>query len=92
MKFEGAVIEDQGRKFAVVKVTKDIFEVTGRARDRMMAVQQVFPNMPVVLMSKEPESAPNFYGRPDIVRFMMTTPLDGIRWEEYIFDETENGE
>jgi hypothetical protein len=89
MKFEGAVVEENGVKFAVVKVEKDIFEVTGRARDRMVTYQRVFPDMAVVLMSGEPGAPPNFYGRPDIVRTMMAADLDTIKWQEYSLDDSE---
>ncbi|RJP14533.1 MAG: hypothetical protein C4520_21245 [Candidatus Abyssobacteria bacterium SURF_5] len=87
MKFEGAIIEEQGIKFAIVKVGKDIFEVPGRARDRMISFQSFFPDMAIVFMAAETGEVPQFYGRPDIVRLMMSKPLENIVWEQYSFDE-----
>ena len=50
MKVRGAVLEEQGVKFAVVKVGKDVFDVPGRARDRMVAFQSLFPDMAIVFV------------------------------------------
>ncbi len=90
MKFQGAVVEEQGIRFAIVKVSSDTFDIPGRARDKMVSFQRLFPNMAVVFMAEESGKAPNFYGRPDVVRVMMGTDMDGISWQEYTLDETES--
>lgn len=87
MKIQGAVIEEQGISFAVVKVEKDVFEVPGRARDKMVELQPLFPQMSIIFMTGEPGESVNFYGRPDIVRVMMKKSLDDIVWKEYALEE-----
>jgi hypothetical protein len=89
MKFQGAVIEEQGVRFTVVKVDKDVFEIPGRARDEMILFQRFFPRMAVVFVAAEPGKDPNFYGRPDIVKAMMGSPVDDIEWKEFAFEEPE---
>jgi hypothetical protein len=89
MKVQGAVLEEEGIKFAVFKVEKDIFEVPGRARDKMISIQRQFPDMAVIFMSKEPGKAPSFFGRPDIIRIMTAANMDDVEWKEYILDEPE---
>ena len=89
MKIKGAVMEEQGVKFAVVKVSKDVFDVPGRARDRMVAFQNLFPDMAIVFVGEEPGKSPSFYGRPDIVKLIMEIPPDLIEWREFSFDEPD---
>lgn len=89
MKVQGAVLEEQGIRFAIFKVEKEIFDVPGRARDKMISIQRQFPDMAVVFVSKEPGKTPSFFGRPDIVKMMMTANLDDVEWKEYILDEPE---
>ncbi len=90
MKFQGAVVEQNGITFAVVKVEKHVFDVTGRARDTMKSVQPAFPHMPIVLVTHDSEGTPAYYGRPDIVRLMPETKLDGLEWKEYNLDLARN--
>jgi hypothetical protein len=84
LRFEGAVIKEQGVTFAIVVVRKSVIDNRPQAQSTILAFQeQVFPGIPVVLMAQDIRGAPIYYGRHDISRFMAGVPLSAVRWMEY---------
>ena len=86
MKFQGALIEEQGVKFAIVIVEKRHLD-SNRRREADGIIQSfqvsVFPGIPVVLMAQDHRGTPTYYGREDIAKFMANVPLENVPWEEY---------
>ena len=83
MRFQGAVIKEQGVTFAVVIVKKYVIDNKFEADRAALGFQPVFPGIPVVLMAQDSKGVPTYYGRPDIAKFMVNVPLSAVPWREY---------
>ena len=86
MKFQGAVIEEQGIKFAVVIVKEDVFGSKTKPKQTVAALRDIFPDIPIILMAQDSEGNPTYYGRTDIVRFLTELDLKEIPWKEFTLD------
>jgi len=83
MKFQGAVIKEQGVTFAIVIVKKSVVDNSTDARKAINSFQPLFPGIPIILMAQDLRGIPTYCGRPDIVSFMKNIPLYAIPWKEY---------
>lgn len=83
MKFQGAVIKEQGVTFAVVIVKKPIINQSTKANEAIRSFQPLFPGIPVILMAQDHRGIPTYYGRKDIAKFMANVPLNAVPWKEY---------
>ena len=83
MKFQGAVIKEQGVTFAIVVVKRNVVQNSLSAKRAIGTFQVVFPRMPVVLMAQDSRGHPTYYGRRDIVKFLSKISLRAITWREY---------
>lgn len=83
MKFQGALIKEQGVTFAIVIVKKHILDNPNAAQETIQTFVPVFSGSPVVLMAQDYQGHPSYYGRRDIARFMADVPLSAIPWREY---------
>ncbi|MEO7503044.1 MAG: hypothetical protein ABIW94_10450 [Gemmatimonadaceae bacterium] len=85
MKFQAAVIRDWGVKFAVVIVLPQLIQSAHSAVKAQMAFAPAFPGVPIVLMAQDPEGAPMFHGRKDLIALVNSIQLDAVRWQEYSY-------
>lgn len=83
MKFQGAVIKEQGITFAIVIVKKYILDQKAEADKAIQNFQSFFPGVPLVLMAQDSRGVPTYYGRQDISRFLAGVPISAIPWKEY---------
>ncbi len=83
MRFQGALIKEQGITFAVVIVKKHVIDNRAEADDCIRSLASVFVGYPVVLMAQNYKGAPTYYGRRDIAKFLSHVPVNGITWREY---------
>lgn len=83
MRFQGAVIREQGQTFAVVVVRPHVIDNPSTAAEAIASFCPVFPGLPVVLMAQNNAGRPTYYGRQDISRFMASVPMRAIPWREY---------
>jgi signal recognition particle receptor subunit beta len=83
MRFQGAVIKEQGVTFAIVIVKTHVADSSIEAKRAIQFFQPRFPGMPVVLMAQDSKGIPTYYGRRDIAQFMARVPLAAIPWKEY---------
>jgi hypothetical protein len=83
MRFQGAVIREQGQTFAVVVVQRHVIDSQSAAADAIAGFSPVFPGLPVVLMAQDGSGRPTYYGRQDISRFLASVPMRAIPWREY---------
>ena len=79
----GAVIIEQGVKFAIISVKSSITQYTVRSTAFRQEIAPFFPNMPIILMSQDANGTPHYYGRKDIVDFLKTIRVNQIPWKEY---------
>lgn len=85
MKFQGAIIREQGVTFAIVVVKKRVIDFTSRAQEVMQAFNGIFRGVPVILMAQDSKGKPTWFGRKDIVRFLANVPLYAIPWKEFTY-------
>ncbi len=86
MKIQGAVIKEQGVKFAIVIVKQHVLQNSNQANNTAHNFSIYFPGMPVILMAQNYRGTPTYYGRRDIVRFLGKVPPHAIPWKEYTFN------
>lgn len=83
MRFQGAVIKEQGVTFAVVVVKRHVVDNRFEANRAVSSFSPLFPGIPVVLMAQDSRGVPTYYGRKDIADFMAGVPLHAVPWKEY---------
>lgn len=83
MKIHGAVIIEQGVTFAIVSVKQYVTQYTQRIIETRQELSLFFPNMPIILMSRNNSGEPHYYGRRDIVEFLKSIKVEQIPWKEY---------
>ncbi len=86
MRFQGAVIREQGISFAIVVVKQHVIDAASTAADAIASFRPVFPGLPIVLMAQNSSGRPTYYGRQDISRFLAGVPVSAIPWREYTFN------
>ena len=83
MRFQGAVIREQGVTFAIVVVKKHVVDSRSQADEAIGSFRPVFPGMPIVLMAQDHRGRPTYYGRQDLSRFLASVPVQVIPWRDY---------
>lgn len=83
MKFQGAVVKEQGVTFVVVAVKKYVLSVRSKAQEVAQSFSRVFPGVPVILMAQDSRGVPTYRGRRDIVRFLASIDFRRLPWKEY---------
>ena len=81
MKFQGALIKEQGITFGIAIVKSSILNSTNRDQIRLQ-FSRLF-GAPTVLMAQDSWGTPKFYGRQDIVNFLAKVPIEFIPWSEF---------
>lgn len=83
MRFEGAVVREQGVTFAIAVVKRHVLSSQHEASRASVAFSRIFPRMPIVLMAQDHRGVPTYRGRRDIVRFLASVPMSAIPWKRY---------
>lgn len=78
--FESAIIAEQGKNIAIVSVQPAVFKNSTDATVIIKALLPVFKGMPVVLVTKNEEGVPAYFGRSDLVLFLETINIDEATW------------
>jgi len=86
VKITAGLSEKEGIKFAIAQMDAGMVEVPGRARDMVLRLQKIFPDMNIVLMARNKKGSPIFYGRPDVVDGLGYAVLGDVGWQEYDVD------
>lgn len=82
MKFDGALIKEQGQIFAIAVVKQHV--LTSSDKDSIaQSFKQVFGNIPIVLAAQDSRGNFKYYGRRDIVRFLSNVHPSQIPWKTY---------
>jgi hypothetical protein len=83
MRFQGAVIREQGVTFAIVVVRPHVLSNPFEADPTISALGTAFPGIPVILMAQDYSGTPTYYRRRDLSEFLASVPLESIPWSEY---------
>jgi len=90
--FEGAIIAEQGKKFAVVSVQPVVFQNATDATMIIKALLPAFNGIPVVLVTKDKEGVPAYYGRSDLVILLESINIKEASWSQVSADiDLSNG-
>lgn len=84
--FEGAVITEQGVTFAVVSVHSLVFQNASDATKIIKSLIPCFTGIPVVLMAKNPQDTPVYFGRPDLIKLLENVNIQEAPWEQMTAD------
>ena len=83
MRFQGAIITEQGITFGILIVKNNALDSPTTANGLIAEASAVFGGIPTVLMSQDHTGRARYYGRRDIVDFMVNVPLSAVPWREY---------
>ncbi|HFD2045174.1 MAG: hypothetical protein E6936_02190 [Clostridium perfringens] len=83
MRFDGAVIEEQGVTFAIVVVKPSAVSTQYSIAETQNYFAQYFPNMPIILMCQDFNGTPTYYGERNIVNFLAGIYMEQIPWKTY---------
>jgi len=86
MRFQGAIIKEQGVTFSIVIVKKYIVDSLHQSEEAISSFTPLFPGMPIVLMAQDARGTPTYRGRKDIVSFLANIHISQIPWKEYTFN------
>lgn len=80
VQFDAALIREQGVAFAVVAVKPAGTSTRSQAAELAAAYSDVFPGVPIVLMSSDASGRPKFVGRRDLVNWLVRIPVQRLPW------------
>ncbi|MDH1976883.1 hypothetical protein [Aliarcobacter butzleri] len=83
MKFQGAVILEQGVTFAIVLVKKSTLSSITKADEIRAGFQPYFHGYPLVLAAQDTSGRFEYQGRKDLVNFLAKLHPNQIPWSEY---------
>ncbi len=83
MEFEGALIHEQGVRFAVVVVREAVLRDRRQVAEVSRRFSPAFGGVPVVLMAQNSRGVPTYFGRPDLARFLSRVPVQAIPWKRF---------
>jgi hypothetical protein len=83
MKFQGALIKEQGQTFAIVVVKPQVLQFTSEMNNARNYFSSVFSGVPIILMAQDSRGVPTYQGRKDIVNFLANISISTIPWKEY---------
>ena len=87
MRFQAAVVKEQGITFAVVVVKKSVVDSEHQSRETILGFQSAFPGIPIVLMGQDSRGRAFYRGqRQDIVNFLSNVPVQAIPWRWYDYN------
>ena len=82
MSFDAAHTKERGVLFTVVAVQETATQPANQEATRRN-FQRRFPEAPVVLMSQDWQGVPTYFGRPDLVEFLVGVHPAGLPWRTY---------
>ncbi|MFL5963271.1 MAG: hypothetical protein ACJ757_10315 [Gaiellaceae bacterium] len=87
MQFEGAHLRERARQggyidWWIVIVQRSVLSSDQRCRETRATFEAHF-GQPVVLMAQDARSTPTYWGRPDLVDYMVEVPLEAVSWQRF---------
>ena len=83
MKFQGALVKEQGVTFGIVSVKPHVLNNSSEADSMRNFGMHAFGPVPIILMAQNARGIPTYLGRRDIVKFLAKIPMQAIPWREY---------
>lgn len=83
MKFDGALLKEQGVSFAIVVVKPHVLDSSFAIQNARAGLSRFFPGVPIILMTENSRGVPIYQGRTDIVNFLAQVHPSRIPWKTY---------
>lgn len=83
MKFQGALVKEQGVTFGIIVVKPHVLNTPPEADSMRAFGTRVFGSVPIILVAQNTRGVPTYSGRRDIVNFLAKVPMQAIPWREY---------
>lgn len=83
MKFQGALVNEQGVTFGIIIVKPNVLNSPSEAASMRGFGVRAFGPVPIILMAQDSRGVPTYLGRRDIVKFLAKVPVQAIPWREY---------
>ncbi|GAC1424139.1 MAG: hypothetical protein NVSMB5_18070 [Candidatus Velthaea sp.] len=84
MTLDGAVLSEHGVTFALTTIPFALFKEAGEPADLVANIKaRLFPDLPVVLMTREWSGMPRYYGDAECSRAMAGVHVSRIAWQRY---------
>lgn len=84
-KVTAALFKEQGVTVAVISVKSSACLNEAEQRKTLNGVSGFFPEANTVIVWEKPNGQQQFYGRPDIVKFLCNIHPARLPWKEYTF-------
>ncbi|MDQ7095632.1 hypothetical protein REC12_18745 [Desulfosporosinus sp. PR] len=81
---EGAIVNDQGIKYAIVVVNHDVVQHINKNEEALNAYRHIFPDMPIILLGKDWQGKSAYYGPKEIVNYLAEIDPHRIPWRRYV--------
>jgi len=86
--FDGAVVKEQGVTFGIAIVRRSVLDSPATGDAAIIEFSEVFGDIPTVLMAQDSTGTPTYVGRPDLVDFLASVPMEAIPWQRYTLRES----
>jgi len=83
MKIKGAIIKEQGVRFAVCNVDYETLKSVKKQNTIKNEFAPLFGKIPVIFVSYNSKGIATFVGREDIVNFLSNVDSSQINWREF---------
>lgn len=83
MKFQGALVKEQGVTFGIIIVKPHVLNSSSETASMRGLGVRAFGPVPIILMAQDSRGVPTYLGRRDIVKFLVRVPMLAIPWREY---------
>lgn len=83
MKFEGAVIKEQGQTFGVLIVKRPVLSDQKRRDEMRRFGVKAWGRMPIVLAAQDSRGTFSYQGRRDIVKFLAGLQPSRVPWKSW---------
>ena len=84
---EGAVVKEQGVKFAIVAVKHNVAQDSSENQEAVNAYRHIFPDMPIILLGRDSQGKSAYYGAEELVNFLVNVDPQRIPWRQYIITD-----
>ena len=83
MKFQGALIKEQGVTFAIILVKLSALQTPATREQMQLFGHRIFGAIPIILAAETSRGTVKYWGRKDIVAFLSQVPASRIPWKQY---------
>jgi hypothetical protein len=83
MKGHVALIREQNVEFAVVAVKGSVLSGSKATKNDLVSAYSMEFRVPAVLMAQDVNGVPDYYGRRDLVNFLVNVSIDRLPWREF---------